>query len=413
MPQTNEQRTLHLALRRRQATLEATGKATRKTFGLGKAVGLGGSIGAVWMLMISNPAMAGIVGAIALVNYALAAMKETEKTGEWRPLLGHKSFSSLAMGLDKESTYPNPTQTVEDDALYLEDRDLGEWLLLRTAMEPCIRFLELYSEEHRDEVMDLAAIEAYRQYGYMFRSEPDTRHQMKAESVGQYAFAAVRAQDDFLLDGPTETASSDGIGMNTRLGAVEIPSEPDEEPEQAEPERKPAVPAPAIAPPQPITVADAPKSEEELAKEFRDWFKGWASLLVEKSETHTRIDFERLKAIWLKEHKERSVTEFTQVLQFNLPPGGTIEDGYVYLKKTASVPTDEYKGTQVEAKVPVAKSMRDRVIEGLAGAGMIDAQQFVDGFGDEKSQAIKTLLSLHAEGKITKDVKKKMVMLNA
>jgi hypothetical protein len=228
MSQTNEQRTLHLALRRRQAALEATGKATRKTFGLGKAVGLGGSVGAVWMLAISNPAMAGIVGAIALINYAAAALKETEKTGEWRPLLGHKSFSSLAMGLDKESSYSNPTKTVEDDALYLEDRDLGEWLLLRTAMEPCIRFLELYPEEHRDEVMDLAAIEAYRQYGYMFRSEPDTRHQMKVEQVGQYAFAAVRAQADFLLDNPddlpTESPAVGAVGVNTRLGAVEVPA---------------------------------------------------------------------------------------------------------------------------------------------------------------------------------------------
>jgi hypothetical protein len=231
MSQTQEQRTLHLALRRRQAALEATGKATRRTFGLGKAVGLGGSIGAVWMLMISNPAMAGVVGAIALVNYALAALRETEKTGEWRPLLGHKSFSSLAMRLDKESNYPNPTKTVEDDALYLEDRELGEWLLLRTAMEPCIRFLELYPEDHRDEVLDLAAIEAYRQYGYMFRSEPDTRHQMKAESVGQYAFAAVRAQADFLLDSPailpspTESAAdSDGVRGDTRLGAVKVAS---------------------------------------------------------------------------------------------------------------------------------------------------------------------------------------------
>jgi hypothetical protein len=233
MQHTDEQRRLHLDLRSRQAQLESIAKGNRKTYNLGKTVGLGGGVGAAWMLTIANPAIAGIVGAIALVNYILAAMKETEKTGEYRPLLGRKNLASLAMGLDRQSAAPPPTVTVEDDALYLEDHDLGEWLLLRTAMEPCIQFLSQYPDEHRDEVMNLAAIEAYRQYGYMYRSEPDTRHQMKAESVGQYALSTVRAQSDFLLDSPVEASSavesaiqesSSPIGQNTRLNAIEVPA---------------------------------------------------------------------------------------------------------------------------------------------------------------------------------------------
>jgi hypothetical protein len=165
-----------------------------------------------------------VVGAIALINYAAAAMRESEKTGEYRPLLGRKSLSSLAMGLDRQSSVQPPSVTVEDDALYLEDRDLGEWLLLRTAMPQCIQFLSQCPEENRDEALDLAATEAYRTYGYMFRGEPDTRHQMKHEQVGQYAFAAVRQQSGHLLDAAPVTTGNDSIGMNTQLGAIAIPA---------------------------------------------------------------------------------------------------------------------------------------------------------------------------------------------
>lgn len=231
MQQPDDQRQIHLALRRRQGELETIAKGNRKTFSMGKGIGLMGGIGAAWMLVISNPAFAGIIGAIAFINYLFAALKESEKTGEYRPLLGAKSLSALAMGLDRNSSNPTPTLTVEDDALYLEDKDLGEWLLLRTALPQCIQLLADYPPEHRDEVIDLASTEAYRQYGYMYRSEPDTRHQMKAESVGQYALSAVRAQADFLLDAPPASSSSTenatAIGHNTRLGAVEVAVVPD------------------------------------------------------------------------------------------------------------------------------------------------------------------------------------------
>jgi hypothetical protein len=237
MHDTDEQKRLNIALRRRQGQLEAIAKGNRKTLSLGKGIGLGGGLGAVWMLLIANPAVGAVVGAIALINYAAAALRESEKTGEYRPLLGRKSLSSLAMGLDRQSSIQPPSVTIEDDALYLEDRDLGEWLLLRTAMPQCIQFLSQCPEENRDEALDLAATEAYRTYGYMFRGEPDTRHQMKHEQVGQYAFVAVRQQSGHLLDAAPVTTGNDSIGMNTQLGAIAIPatvqSESTVEPEKA------------------------------------------------------------------------------------------------------------------------------------------------------------------------------------
>ncbi len=223
----DQQKKLNIELRSRQGQLETIAKGNRGTLTLGKGIGLGGGLGVVWMLTIANPAIGAIVGAIALVNYAAAAMKETEKTGEFRPLLGRKSLSSLAQGLNREGATPPPTASIEDDALYLDDRDLGEWLLLRTAMPQTVQFLSQCPEENRDEALDLAATEAYRSYGYLFRAEPNTRHQMKREQVGQYAFAAVRQESGHLLEPSTAPAAFDNdqnIGMNTRLGAIAVPA---------------------------------------------------------------------------------------------------------------------------------------------------------------------------------------------
>ncbi len=223
----DEQKKLNIELRSRQGQLESIAKGNRGTITLGKGIGLGGGLGVVWMLTIANPAIGAIVGAIALVNYCAAAMKETEKTGEFRPLLGRKSLSSLAQGLNREGATAPPTASIEDDALYLDDRDLGEWLLLRTAMPQTIQFLSQCPEENRDEALDLAATEAYRSYGYLFRAEPDTRHQMKREQVGQYAFAAVRQESGHLLEPSAAPAAFDNdqsIGMNTRLGAIAVPA---------------------------------------------------------------------------------------------------------------------------------------------------------------------------------------------
>ncbi|MCY7283700.1 MAG: hypothetical protein LH679_09690, partial [Cyanobacteria bacterium CAN_BIN43] len=222
---TDQQR-LHLDLRRRQGQLEAIAKSNRKTYSLGKGVGLMGGLGAAWLLCIANPAVGAVVGAIALVNYAAAAMGETEKTGEYRPLLGRKSLASLAMGLDRQGAIAPPSVTIEDDALYLDDGELGEWLLLRTAMPQTVAFLSSYPAQHRDEVMELASTEAYRTYGYLFRSEPDTRHQMKAEAVGQYAYDAVREQADYLRgSGAAVSTEAPMIGNDTRLGAIAVPAE--------------------------------------------------------------------------------------------------------------------------------------------------------------------------------------------
>jgi hypothetical protein len=222
MAMDSNERSLHLGLRRRQGHLESIAKANRKTYSLGKGVGLMGGLGSVWLLCIANPAVGAIVGAIALVNYAVASMQETEKTGEYRPLLGRKSLASLAMGLDRQGASQPPSVTIEDDALYLDDLELGEWLLLRTAMPQTVAFLSNYPEETRDEVMELAATEAYRTYGYMFRAEPDTRHQMKSEAVGQYAFQAVKEQADYLRNGAAGSPAD--IGIQTRLGAIAVPA---------------------------------------------------------------------------------------------------------------------------------------------------------------------------------------------
>jgi len=238
----DEQKKLNIELRSRQGQLEAIAKGNRGTLTLGKGIGLGGGLGVVWMLTIANPAIGAVVGAIALVNYAAAAMQETEKTGEFRPLLGRKSLSSLAQGLNREGATPPPTASIEDDALYLNDRDLGEWLLLRTAMPQTIQFLSQCPEENRDEALDLAATEAYRSYGYLFRAEPDTRHQMKREQVGQYAFAAVRQESGHLLEPSAATEAFDNdqsIGINTRLGAIAVPAAV--QPEGIEPDPKPQI----------------------------------------------------------------------------------------------------------------------------------------------------------------------------
>jgi hypothetical protein len=222
--------TLQLQLRRRQAELEAKAASNKLALGSGKMLGLGGLGSMAWMLVIGNPAAAAIIGGIAFVNYVAAAGAEAKSTGEFRPLLGRKNFTNLMMGLDKEAMSVEPLAAVEDDALYLNDRDLGEWILLHTSRPKCAEYLQQFPPEQRDEVVNLLAEEAYRGYGYLFRSSPDSRMQMRAEGVGQYAFAAVEDEAKFLRELSAEPSHAlppsqpqPTIGTNTRLTAVEAP----------------------------------------------------------------------------------------------------------------------------------------------------------------------------------------------
>jgi hypothetical protein len=222
--------TLQLQLRRRQAELEAKAASNKLALGSGKMLGLGGLGSMAWMLVIGNPAAAAIIGGIAFVNYVAAAGAEAKSTGEFRPLLGRKNFTSLMMGLDKEAVAVEPLAAVEDDALYLDDRDLGEWILLHTSRPKCAEYLQQFPPEQRDEVVNLLAEEAYRGYGYLFRSSPDSRMQMRAEGVGQYAFAAVEDEAKFLRELSAEPSPAlppsqpqPTIGTSTRLTAVEAP----------------------------------------------------------------------------------------------------------------------------------------------------------------------------------------------
>jgi hypothetical protein len=223
--------TLQLQLRRRQAELEAKAASNKLALGSGKMLGLGGLGSMAWMLVIGNPAAAAIIGGIAFVNYVAAAGAEAKSTGEFRPLLGRKNFTNLMMGLDKEAMSVEPLAAVEDDALYLNDRDLGEWILLHTSRPKCAEYLQQFPPEQRDEVVNLLSEEAYRGYGYLFRSSPDSRMQMRAEGVGQYAFAAVEDEAKFLRELSAEPSPAlppsqpqqPTIGNQTRLTAVEAP----------------------------------------------------------------------------------------------------------------------------------------------------------------------------------------------
>jgi hypothetical protein len=228
---------LRTDLKLRQHNLEKQARSNKGALNRVKGLGLFGIGSIAWMIAASNPAVAGIVGVAGLINYYIAASKEVEKTKEFRPLLSSKSFLDLAQSFDRESEHQSPLATVEDDALYLDDQDLGEWLLLRTAMPQVVEFLSAIPAESHDEVLDLASIEAYRLHGYMYRDAPSVRHQMKLESVGRHALQVVATDHGYLLgeaQNASETAAveppgnvsppSPTVGNDTKIGAIAVPA---------------------------------------------------------------------------------------------------------------------------------------------------------------------------------------------
>lgn len=171
------------------------------------------------------------------------------------------------------------------------------------------------------------------------------------------------------------------IGANTKLNAVPIAAA--------------AIADVSIAPP--VTVGDAPKSVEQLAIEFPAWFQDWGKELVQKTEEYTRIPFNTLQRVWMKDNEGQTISVFTQVLQRNLPGGATIEDGFVYLKKTSA--KDKHIGVEVTPKTPKT-TIADRCLTQLKDKGETDAQAFVDSFGEEKPEAIAALKTLLIEKKV-------------
>jgi hypothetical protein len=217
----NDNATIQLQLRKRQSQLESSATAQKSTISFAKTVGLAGGVGAAWMLAISNPAVAAAAAIVGAANYYASTTAETKKVGEFRPLLGRKSLSALAMGLDRRTVILDPIASIEDDVLYLGDDELGEWILLSSARAETAQFLAQFPPDKWDEAIELAARECYRTYGYLFRQDAEARARMRHERVGLHTLSAVKGEAQCLL-ADAAIAPVPAIGAATQLGAIPV-----------------------------------------------------------------------------------------------------------------------------------------------------------------------------------------------
>jgi hypothetical protein len=218
---SNDNATIQLQLRKRQSQLESSATAQKSTISFAKTVGLAGGVGAAWMLAIANPAVAAAAAIVGAANYYASTTAETKKVGEFRPLLGRKSLSALAMGLDRRTVILDPIASIEDDVLYLGDDELGEWILLSSARAETAQFLAQFPPDKWDEAIELAARECYRTYGYLFRQDAEARARMRHERVGLHTLSAVKGEAQCLL-ADAAIAPAPAIGAATQLGAIPV-----------------------------------------------------------------------------------------------------------------------------------------------------------------------------------------------
>lgn len=222
----------------------------------------------------------------------------------------------------------------------------------------------------------------------------------------EHRIKEVKAENSSVVaDSPKLKAS---IGNQTRLGAIES---------AVVPAIAPLVATPAVTP---ISIPTDAKTTEQLKAEFPKWFQEWCVDLVQKTETYTRLPSGVLQKIWLHSNTGATVSQFVEVLRFNLPPGATIKDGFIYLierspvTKTAKVaqPSEDFAGTQVEPTKPQLP-LGDRILAAIGNEevdGRLFVAKFVKEFGIDRQVVISELENLAKEQRILTDtIKKTMV----
>jgi hypothetical protein len=183
-------RSLPMRLLNERHYLEELAKGNRNGFMIEKVVGLAGVIGLGGLALIGAPAVAGFVGAIGLVSYLTTCVKESQHTGDFRPLPNRHNATGVAAGFVRGADKIEQDNSIEDDTLYLDDKEYGRWILLHTSMPQTVQLLSQFTEIEQETVLTELGNQAYRQYGRTFRSDPRSRSVAASQSCGVHILNA-------------------------------------------------------------------------------------------------------------------------------------------------------------------------------------------------------------------------------
>ena len=192
--------------------LEELAKSNRQGFMIEKSMGLAGLAALGGLALIGAPAVAGLVGAIGLVNYAVTCVKESQHTGDFRPLPNRHNVTGVAAGFVRGADKIDEDNSIEDDTLYLTDKEYGRWILLHSAMPQTVQVLSQFTtEDEQQTALDELGNLAYRQYGRTFRSDRRCRAVAASQSCGVHvlkAYAQERHIESGALAAPKTLATS-------------------------------------------------------------------------------------------------------------------------------------------------------------------------------------------------------------
>ena len=205
--ETGKLRTLSIRLLDERHYLEELAKSNRQGFMIEKSMGLAGIAALGGLALIGAPAVAGLVGAIGLVNYAVTCVKESQHTGDFRPLPNRHNVTGVAAGFVRGADKIDEDNSIEDDTLYLTDKEYGRWILLHSAMSQTVQVLSQFAtEDEQQTALDELGNLAYRQYGRTFRSDRRYRAVAASQSCGVHvlkAYAQERHIENVALPTPT------------------------------------------------------------------------------------------------------------------------------------------------------------------------------------------------------------------